>query len=517
MFGDVRTRLNNSEVRSGQWYDRWISDKMGSDDDDVFRKLYCLPGWKLKYFVVWFLLVFFGFSALNFLGLDTWVCRIVLVVAVVGMPAAFVWLWRHVHGDSEVLEATRSIWLVLCRTPGVVSQSSNFADWAISDVVVNGSRISCTLRCSEPGVDLMKLRGAIEAQARVMVIMGQYPRSVVVERQGNFAYYTLILLFEQQGLQWEFFNESASNFWVLPRYKDSGLYTGEFALGEIVEGSHCGEVLKGRLFGPGGAYHIGLSGKSGWGKSNTLHYYFSQWARMPQVQIVYVDPQGTDGNLWKDRAIVVSGSFGDAGFNLSPCVDAVEVMMRICNERSQIMQQRGWSNWRCSVNEPCIVFAVDELSYLVDESKDMLRRLLNLSRTARKFGVALIFCTQYPVKRVVGDCWGQMSYRIGTKTNAPTETEVVFSEASRYCPAHELSSKGLFYVYSDSIYPSSATSTQLVQVPNGADKYAPAIAQATAEFRSADLARKFGVDKGPTYTYKKPGVYDDFNPDDWQF
>lgn len=502
----------SSSTVSGHWYDAWLDGKMDDGKSDFLVDFWEKSGWRFRVFCVWLVVVIFGGPICNLLGLGSFSTVICLVVGI-GLPVGYVALWRYVSSPRSSDDVRRSVFELLCRA-GVISQSSLYSDWDVKDVDVQDSRVQCTVYCTEPGgKSLVGLTDVLRREARRMWVCGKSPQDVFVSQQGSGAYYTLILQFETVAGRVEFLDSSSANYWGLPTYPD-GNFTGQYALGEIVAGIDQGKVLTGSLWNKGGAYHTGLSGMSGWGKSNTLHFYFCQWARMPQVQIVYVDPQGTDGAFWRDRAIVVTGS----GDDFSPCVKALDTIQRICNDRAKIIEQNGWKNWEVTPRSPCIVFAVDEVSFLVDQGKDILPRMLNLSRVARKFGVALVYATQYPVKRVVGDCWGQMTYRVGTRTNNLAETEVVFGPRAAECPAHNLSQRGQFYVYSSQMFPGPPSrDTQLVQVPNGADDYARQIARATSRFKDASLARLFGDFPQADYTCvnygdeRSQGVSDD----DW--
>lgn len=370
------------------------------------------------------------------------------------------------------------IWDVLnvFKVSRLLDYNDDVAWWSIREKNHNDGQYVFTVECRKPGVNIAAKMKDIELASKQNYMNGQQVFDVYFKPLGG----VLVELvfdtrnpFEQTSEMFDFLGQNNGlPYWDMPR-NEAGKPKGVLALGAIDKGVRFGQVNNGLLWG----HHFGISGISGYGKSNCIHFLMYQLAQYDNVQIVYIDPNETDGNLWKDRAIVV----GRAGAGA-----ALDRVMEELEKRSEFLKKQGWAKWKAMPQLPQLVVVIDEIKFLVSNDKDAKKKIENLLAIGRKYGVSCILGTQYPKKEYVGGAWENLHYKLSSRLNNETECGVVFGAKSSEAPCDKIETQGTFYCMDDK------NKIERVHVPYVSEEVVLNMAAYTKNLKSDKYSSMFG-------------------------
>ena len=428
--------------------------------------------WYLRYFlIIAYLVLMIGSGVVGwFITPWAWLVCVPLV-------ALFVFLvvkYRKI--DNHISQNMRDV-MQIFQTAKLLDIQDDVSWWKIKEGNHKEGQYIFTVECRKPGVNIGAKMRDIELAAKQNYI-GRMPIYELYSRPLGGVRYELIfdtrLPYENTSELIDFLGQgNGLEPWSLP-LNEKGQPKGIIALGAIDKGLHYGEVKNGLLW----QHHWGISGASGWGKSNAIHFLMWQISQFPNVQIVYIDPNLTDGELWKERAFVV-GRDGAAA--------VLDSVMAELDRRAEFMKQKGWAKWKAMPQLPQLVVVIDEVKFLGSVDKDALKKIENLLAIGRKYGVTAILGTQYPKKQYIGGAWENLHYRMSSKLNNDTETSVVFGERSAEAPCANITQKGEFYVLDDK------GKIERVRVPYVSEDMARNMAVSTSGLKSSKLFQEFAT------------------------
>lgn len=422
------------------WEDEWVDAKVSGGEKykfDLFHKIvmWCCNEARERnarwlWFVIPLVLIFAG----AFLG--GWYA-FACVVLLVGF--GFCVFVRFEKPLAVVSDGTEDVYRLLIQV-GAIKQGERYDDW---NVYANGEydeQKAFVVDCRAPGVDLAKLSKSIELEAKKFRWTdGERVYNTYVTNLGGSRFEYIFdnrNPHEQTSEIYDFMGQgNGLKPWSLP-VGGNGKPNGQIALGAVDLGRRYGSVNTGFLYG----CHFGISGISGYGKSNAIHFLLWQLSQFENVQILYIDPNETDGNLWRERVYLV----GREG-----AVDALGCVMEELKRRAAFMKKNNKLKWTATPGTPQLVVVIDEVKFLINQEKTAKKTIEDLLAIGRKYGVTCILGTQYPKKEYVGGAWENLHFKLSSKLNNETETAVVFGAKANEAPCDKIETRGTFYVCND--------------------------------------------------------------------
>ncbi len=163
-----------------------------------------------------------------------------------------------------------------------------------------------------------------------------------------------------------------------------------------------------------------VAGETGAGKSNLLNRIIHVFGKIPTVGLLGIDaaPGMTEFRPWKDVFHVVANS----SVEIDTLFDSILAEM---NRRGEIMSERGWKNWRCTVRDPWILLIVDEVQRV--KQMRLMGKLEDIVANIRKYGGSVVVATQYPTStNVTRTIMANCPQRIGLRTDGDVADRVIF-------------------------------------------------------------------------------------------
>jgi hypothetical protein len=168
--------------------------------------------------------------------------------------------------------------------------------------------------------------------------------------------------------------------------------------------------------------HMLVVGRTGSGKTGTVHVLIREAVHIPWLAVVGIDakPGAVEFTPWERSMAALGRGAQQSQALLERVRDGMQA-------RGQRMNERGWRNWVPTPEEPHILVVIDEVQVLVDAGMaDLLNELASLMRA---FGGSLLLATQYPTDKYLPvKVKEQMTYRIGLKTEGDVADRVIFGE-----------------------------------------------------------------------------------------
>lgn len=462
---------NFSDKFLKMFWEGW--DKRDKETGEVVGKT---KGFLIAYIVAMIACLFgFGFQSnvlISILGL------VIVVLAIVGLVKM-----RQAYNAIEELRLPPNeldmIW-VLIHQAGIVNiRDHNYSDWKVWDNTddICPWQLKFRIRCDAPGVDIISKQRQIETACKqytwnnghraynvYFIPAGGSDVDVIVDTRNPKEQTSELYDFLLQG--------NGLPEWHLPR-NEKGNLNGQIAMGAVDLGLNFGKVDVGFLYG----HHFGISGISGYGKSNAVHFLLWQLAQYPNVQILYIDPNETDGELWGNRACVVGRKGATA---------ALEAVQQECERRAEIMKKNKWAKWQSSPAMPQLVVVVDEVKFLMSQEKDAKKKMEDLLAISRKYGITFILGTQYPKKEYIGGAWENLHFKMSSRLNSDIESQVVFGAQANLAPCAKIETQGTFYCMNDK------NKVERLHVPYVSEKVVLDMASRTAKLKDDNFLKRFG-------------------------
>jgi DNA-binding transcriptional ArsR family regulator len=163
-----------------------------------------------------------------------------------------------------------------------------------------------------------------------------------------------------------------------------------------------------------------IAGETGAGKSGIVNRLVQVFSKIPSIGILGVDltPGATELGPWRH----VMHSLASTGDEVSKLFLAV---LAECDRRGRIMEQYGWKNFRCTVEDPFMVLIIDEAARV--KELRLNKELKLIASIIRKYGGAVIVATQYPKNTSLdSDITINLPQKIGLKVYTETADRVIF-------------------------------------------------------------------------------------------
>lgn len=163
-----------------------------------------------------------------------------------------------------------------------------------------------------------------------------------------------------------------------------------------------------------------IAGETGAGKSTLVNRIIQLLAKIPTVGILGVDasPGATEFGPWKGVMHVLA--------NTADEIDRLfDQVSNECVRRGQIMEQHGWKNFRCTVQDPFMVLMIDEAQKIKLYRLD--KKLSDICAEIRKYGGCVIIATQYPTApNLPKTITANLPQKIGLRVDGETADRVIF-------------------------------------------------------------------------------------------
>lgn len=163
-----------------------------------------------------------------------------------------------------------------------------------------------------------------------------------------------------------------------------------------------------------------IAGESGAGKSGLVSRLVQLFAKIPTIAILGVDltPGSTELKPWKGVLHTLAGTSEETSALFDAVIDEM-------HRRGSIMEQHGWKNFRCTVNDPFMVLIIDEARNVKEFRLN--KKLVKICAEIRKYGGIVIVATQYPKNTALdSDITINLPQKIGLKVFTETADRVVF-------------------------------------------------------------------------------------------
>ena len=502
---------------SGKWFDTFyrIKEESLTGYEHPFL-MKCLNGyreWKKSNGYWWMSLgwIVWVLAGVGFFDLNSWANFGEIWMWKIGELAVLVWggfvIWLstrkqvEAEGKDEIL----SMYLFLEDIKAIKelprdswTSENGTAPVKFWNVYFNGysedmNQLKLKVECTDTRVSFKKFYNEIQEKAPMFQRWAndRAPEQVWI-KQINGRNHEIILDFrnpnEQTSEIYDFLQQGNGLIpWYLPT-TEKGNPNGQLALGAIDSGQRYGKDARGFLY----QHHFGISGISGYGKSNAIHFLVWQLAQFPNVQIVYVDPNMTDGALWKERACVITKDGAEA---------VLAAVKEECDRRAVFMEKHGWTKWQSSPGLPQLVIVVDEVKFLIGENKNIGKELGQLLSITRKYGISFILGTQYPKKEYVGGAWENLHYKMSSRLNSDIETQVVFGAKANEAPCAHIKTQGTFYLMDEK------NDIERVHIPYVPSEIAVEMANRTSGYKNDKLLSGFSRLNKTQATKKKSQKY----------
>lgn len=387
---------------------------------------------------VYWLLVAYIVAAVACVACGYFVSWLFYILAVV-LVAVLVFLRKKYNEIDRHISALVAEVLDVLKKAKLLGYEDDVSWWSIREKNHSEGQYLFNIECRKPGVNIAAKMKDIELSAKQTYMNGCQVYDVYFKPLGGVRYELVFDTrnpFEETSEMFDFLRQgNGLPVWDMP-LNEEGNPKGVIALGAVDKGVAFGSVNTGLLW----QHHFGISGISGYGKSNAVHFLLYQISQFPNVQIVYIDPNETDGALWNERAIVV----GRAGAGA-----ALDKILAEMERRAQFMKKQGWAKWKAMPQLPQLVVVIDEIKFLVSSDKEAKKKIENVLAIGRKYGISCILGTQYPKKEYVGGAWENLHYKLSSKLNNETECGVVFGAKAVEAPCDKIETKGTFYAMDD--------------------------------------------------------------------
>jgi len=144
--------------------------------------------------------------------------------------------------------------------------------------------------------------------------------------------------------------------------------------------------------------HIGIYGQTDSGKSNTVKVIINGYLEQGDIDLVLVDCQKVELAYFDKFSAV-------RFYNRKNAEEAFSYVQNEQERRQKLFLEKEVENItkynnKTSIKMRRLVMVVDEFS-LLRNKKDLIEQMIDTATTARKYGINLIFITQYPTKENV--------------------------------------------------------------------------------------------------------------------